>query len=401
MSDTGQRPPPREDFRDCRLLLAGVLMFYFAVLLVMSINLALDDAWNKLGVPALGLFGDLLFITRDGEAVLHGLPRTEGFFYPPACYWFAHLGLGERHNTAAGIVLGVGFFTAALLVFGRVRREHLFYYAALLCSPSIMLGVARGNIDLFVFILLAIALLLLHAENNARKAAAYLLIVFAAMLKLYPIVGAAVAVREKRYRWLLVGLSMGVLFGIYLWFSRDDLRDMFKLAPRFAFLTFGAPVIFDRIWFGDPANPKYGAALSALVFAGSWIAAWRSGSALRRDSGNAHALDSFRIGSAIYLGCFALIQYNFVYRHMMLLLTVPQWLEWRRAGGRTARIATVALANLALAFWLPRYARNWWNLDQLCDWILFALHSYALIATAPDEVRKFITPGERTATASF
>lgn len=373
--------------RDCRLYLLVMLLLYFAVLLAGSFLMPLEDFWNQLRVPALDTFGDLLYITRDGERVLHGLPKTPGFFYPPACYWFAYLGLGERHNTATGILLSAVFFLSMLAAIGPVRRDHVAYYGALLCSPPVMLCVSRGNIDLFVFILLAAALSLTNTENRYQKAAGYLLILYAAMIKLYPIFAVAIAIREKRYRWLAIGAGVGVLFAAYLFLSRDDLREMFVLAPRPWHLSYGAPVLFNRLGLPDSTAGRIGGGLALLLFLLAILSVRRMVAEFQAEQ-NFKLLHAFRLGAIIFLGCFAVIQYNFIYRFVTLVLTVPQWLAWRRCGGRLGTVATVALVLIGVSFWSPRFVRNWWNLDQYSDWTLFALYAFAFLATLPMELKR-------------
>ena len=61
----------------------------------------------------------------------------------------------------------------------------------------------------------------------------------------------------------------------------------------------------------------------------------------------------------------------------------------RLEDGRLA-FATAALTLLVLAFWIPRYPWNWTQLDQVADLALFALYSFALVDSAPRDIRALL-----------
>ena len=252
-----------------------------------------------------------------------------------------------------------------------------------------MLGVARGNIDLFVFILFVAALYLVNRARAARYGG-YGLLFYAALLKLYPILSAPAILREKGWRWWCALGVLGAAFGLYILAMGGDFQKMYATAPRSPFLTFGAPVLFDRIWRNNPWNGALGLLGCAVTGAGAWMLARHSeplGVSLERND-DRRRLDFFRLGAFTYVACFALVRYNYIYRHAFLLLTVPQWIVWRRSGGRLALISTIALTCLPLAFWLPRYVRNWWHLDQLADWTLLGLYVFALLITSSERARR-------------
>jgi LPXTG-motif cell wall-anchored protein len=112
-------------------------------------------------------FIDLMSVTSGWDCVRRGVdvmasnpcdPGRRPANYPRMWLWFSHLGLGANENTLLGVLLVIVFFFTAFVL---VRRGSLLEgvaYSAALISPSVMLGVERGNPDLVVFALLVLAL---------------------------------------------------------------------------------------------------------------------------------------------------------------------------------------------------------------------------------------------------
>ncbi len=380
-----------ESSPDGRIHLIGILILYFAAIFLSSLFMPYDVFWDKLQVPAFSTFSDIPPITREALENVH---LRENFFCAPACYWFAHLGLRDSHTFVAGMVMNLIFFVALLLQIGRVRRDYVAFYAAIFCSPPVMMGVARANIDLLIFALLCLSIWLFLRSGGRWRPVSYALIIYGAMLKFHPIFASVLALGERAWRRIAGLAALTAAFFGYVWYIRDDLREMYPLAPRPITLSFGAPVLLMRIVGGviPPWCAPVSLGLSLALVLAAWVTAMRRGAATT-DENDSKTL-GLRIGSAIYIGSFALIQFNYIYRFVFLLLAIPQWLKWREEGGRMARLATAVLAAMVIGFWLPRYVRNFWNLDQAADWFLFFASSYALLVSLPADIRRLLRIAE-------
>jgi hypothetical protein len=68
------------------------------------------------------------------------------------------------------------------------------------------------------------------------------------------------------------------------------------------------------------------------------------------------ALDAFLVGGAMFLGTF-LIGSNYMYRLLLILLTMPQLLQWMRDPG-TRHVATPILLTVLALLWLSAATRD-------------------------------------------
>ena len=360
-----------------------VLFVVLALLFGLKLSRTLPEFWwDRLPGPNADRYEDLIFITQGSEAVADGRPAIKEFYYPPACYWFGYVGLRDAHRPVLGTVLAFGFLLAVLWLAGRMKIGTAGLYLVLLCSPPISLAIWRGNLDLLIFILLAVAAFLVSGIHPVRRACGYALILYTSLLKIYPIVSSVAAIREKRNRALLVLAALAAPFALYAWLIRENLHTMSALAPRNPYLSFGSVLLLDRLSAKHPYNGAIALGICGVVLAGVGLAVRNRRTENRLSSPPTWHLDAFRIGAVLYVSCFALIQYNFIYRDALLFLTVPQWLSWREESGNSRKLATTALTLLVLAFWTPRYPWNWTQLDQVWDWALFALYGFALLETA-------------------
>lgn len=384
--------------RDGRIFIVVVLALYFGSIYLSSFFMPYDNFWSHLQVQAFPEFDDLLPVTRSCDLMRTGVdpiqtpenkPGHVIFNYPRIWLSLRFLGVSEQHTNAIAVVSIAAFFITALLLIGPVATSDRLLYTLIFCSPAVMLGAARGSTDLIVFVVVGGALLLLR--SNIAGGWAYAVLLFAALLKYFPIFSIALAMRESPRRfWTLMVLFVCV-FVFYLWISRDDIRVINQLTPRPAYLSFGARVIFERWWLRGPDNTACAIALTGLALILGVLLAARLPQSVSEQSGiDTRHLDAFRVGAVIYCGVFALLLNNGIYRMIFVILCLPQMLIWKRQGGRTGAFAMVALGCVLLSAWLPRYVRNFWQLDQLSDWLLFIFFVQTIVASAPKYLKKLV-----------
>ena len=383
-STRGRGPRP-----EGRWLAFAMVGAYFALLAHGAARTSLADSWASLGVPvkeaAAGpvLASDLYFVLATAECDRRGEdvyvrnpcdPWERRMNYPRVWIWLARAGpWGADDAALVGAAIGALFFASVFLLLGRLSLVEGLVVGALLVSRSVMLGVERGNVDLLMFALVALAILLIETRGYATVA--YGTIFLAGVLKYFPVAALACLARERRPYALRLGGLLGAAFTLYLAVTWADLRLIRHSIPFFLYRSFGGPVLFEiaaghlrerghdatSYW----ATGLYAAAiLVALVLAA--VAAHRA-----PFDGSASRLDGFRAGAAIYVLTYVLYT-NFDYKQIFLLLLLPQLFEWAHRGGGEGVRAVAALGACCITFWFS----DWGHLFVGAELVNFALFLY-------------------------
>jgi Glycosyltransferase family 87 len=351
-------------------------------------------AWEWFQVPATSpSFLDLRSVTSGWVCTRRGVdvlvlntcdPFPRPANYPRMWMWPSFLGLGQGSTLILGIVVAVAFFAGALALMGRVDNLlDVAVWVALLVSPAVMLGVERGNADLIIFPVVVVGLLLLRARNTVARVLAHGALLFAAMLKLFPAFAFVALLRQQR-RWAAIGAGIVSLgFFIYVLATLSDIRTIHRVLPQQIYYSYGADVGVRAVtlWLSahysslrsladhGPEQLVAWSLVAAAVLAAAAIAwKWRPPS-----GGEGFEMDAFLAGVAIYAGSFVL-EHNFDYRLVYLLLAVPQLLRW----ARKSRFAGFVLLALISTLWLSEVLSNGYYTqryplpyDELVTWLLF------------------------------
>lgn len=396
--------------RDGRLILVLALLSYFGVVLIASLVGGGFDLWRLFGVPTVApAFLDVSVITSAWECTRQGFdvlvenpcdPWDRPMNYPRAWLIPATLGLGQASTTFLGVAVSVAFFLSVLLVIGRVTTGEAIVTAAALLSPAVMFGVERGNNDLVIFAIVALAVTTMRARSGLLRFGSYALFLLAAVLKLYPVFAWTVLLRQER-RHALVALAVtGVPMAAYLAATYDDLRLIGEATPRAISLSYGAAVIVDgvneRVSDVVPAldflvRPDVQTLLQVVGIAVALgLALWLAGrlpSPAPNESTQTmqRRLDAFWVGATIYVGTFVLGN-NWDYRLIFLLFTVPQLVAWIEARGPLAGVSAWALVAMIGALWLGSWLHRLpfpLPLDEVLNWLLFVFFAAVLLRTSP------------------
>jgi hypothetical protein len=353
---------------------AASLAGYFLLLLA----LGGQPEWDRLGVPDLQpSFADLRSVTSAWECDRAGTPvlpvnPCDPYGDRPANYprlWLAPsgLGLGQGSTVALGVASAALFFVALLYVLARGRARGPLLCAAIAISPGVMFAVERGNVDLLLFALVALALALFRGSAAAR-AASHALFLLAAMLKLFPVFAWGVLARQPRRAAIASCLVLGSAFAVYVAVIADTIREIARVAPQEVGLSYGADVLFDSLGAGDAAT------WIALVVAGVAIALLARGRPGAAAAGDEFAVDAFVAGAGVYVASFAL-WHNFDYRMIFLLLALPQLTIWAGERDRSPVPAPrLMVGALVATLWLSLLLRTdplGFSIDELANWILF------------------------------
>jgi hypothetical protein len=364
---------------DGRYVTAGLVAAFLLTVYAWGAQTDFVRAWARVGVEHLRpSFADMRVITTGMETYRLGRdplranqldPWRRPMNYPRIWLGLSPVGVSAKHTAVLGVAVAVVFGIAMLFLMGPLSAADGVIYAILLCSPAVMLGIERGNIDLFLFALLVAAALLFHQPAGTH--CAYLFITLASILKLYPICAFAVALRERRR----VGLAMLVVCvavsAFYIYCIRKDINLIAHLTPQIKEISYGRRVIFQELaaWkFGVDIEPW-----SRIAVTGCVLLAVIAAALVKRLEFSSRAGTLMTMGAAIYGGTFAVMN-NFNYRLIFLLFLIPQLLEWARRRDRYRWIGTGSIMIIASVLLLANTTTlqlRLFTLKEILNWIAF------------------------------
>ena len=389
MIDRDPTPPAERKQIDGRWVVAAMLLGYFALVGVMAHFVGYKKAWTHVGVPGLQpVFADLRVITaaadsdRDGYNALVESPRDHWkrpMDYPRV--WLLPLqafNLGQEATAALGFALAAAFFACVFWFMGRVSVGQGVLWGLLLCAPSTMMAVERGNNDLVIFVLLALAVIFLR-RKEASAWVAYGLVGLCAVLKLYPICAFMLAWRETPRRTLTIFAVAALLFGGYLYGIRADLHTLRTTVPRARGVAYGARVYFDFIArheepMGTSSPMPVVAALAAISLAVLARLRIPGPAPLSRTEA-----DGLMVGGALYVSTFV-VNSNFNYRLIMLLLAVPAlWRLSRSEALFYRRLGGTLLGSMVVGWFLSQLPiGEAFFTKEAANWIVFVGMTFLL-----------------------
>jgi hypothetical protein len=265
-------------------------------------------------------------------------------------------------------------------------------------SPASMLLYERGNVDLIVFFICALAIL-------ATDYSTYLalgLILFGAIVKIYPFFGLTVLLKEPKRKFIVLvlwGIGIMLAYSVLTYASQ---RAAWNTTWRGAQASYGTFVLLARFEsYFQPAYREWLIGFEVLAFILILIAMIP---AVR----NVHSvpalqdrnLAAFRMGASIYLGTF-LLGNNWDYRLAFLIFVVPQLAEWFYSENKKQRyIAVMAMLAVILSCWhfvflidpiiLPFKDQldRMVVFDEIINWILLPCFAYLLAASFQDWLKQ-------------
>ena len=330
----------------------GMLCGYFALLVALGGH----DHWRTLGVPAVDpAFLDLRSVTSGWDCVReygntwpgnpcdpYGRPENNPRMWIAASV----IGLGQDDTEIIGFTLAVVFLVTAILVLSpRAPLWDAVIYGLALCSPAVMMGVERGNVDIGLFCLVAAAALVLRRVPYGPPVASGLVLA-SAVLKLFPIAAVGMLARLPRRLALICVPSVVGLFAIYVAATFRDIQTIERVLPQTDDDTYGMHILGG--WLGRLSGAGRVWDTALIILAITLALAFRRTLQDRLDTGPVRELDLFWAGAGIYVATFALGRSS-DYRLVFLLLTIPQLARWTSAR-RALPIAT--LCGVLLTLWL-------------------------------------------------
>ena len=353
-------------------VLVAVVLAALIALLALGYATGSDATWRAVGVtPLKPPFFDMHAVTEQAACSAQGYNAYEvnscaplKFNYPPIWLQLGYLGINGLDSAWLSILVAfIAFVVVATLLKGRSALNGVLSSAAIL-SPSVMMGVERGNIDLVILALVGSAALVFKDTNFRRAFGASLVVLVAVLLKLYPVFCVALVAKFNR-RTLFFAITVIIGSLIYFYSIFDYLPIIRANTPVSFMLSYGYKVIFLGL---DHLRAEAGR--EALRLADTWLPialvfivpalglAAAAYFALNREPfcivTNGTAGTAFLFGSGIYCGTY-LLGTNFIYRLAFLLLCVPQIQDWMKSNPEnnnlTVTISYVLQVFVLLTLW--------------------------------------------------
>jgi hypothetical protein len=363
-----------------------------------------DPTWRAFGVTPLPppSFWDMHIINDYAACASKGVDAysvscSRGKFnIPPAWLWLGFLGLDGSDSTWVSVVMiAAAAIVIVLLVRGRSWSHGLVALGAII-SPTVLMGVERGNLDLLILALVGSAALVYEEGSVSRACGAVAFLCLGVVLKLFPVFCVSLVARFSR-QTLIFACATLALSLIYVVSTMKYILLIRRNVPTTFVLSYGYKAIFlglDHIR-SEAGLPPVGLAdtwvpalTAAVVLACAAIVAVTRFRNLREfcSVDISTAGTAFLFGAGIYCGTF-LLGTNFIYRLMFLLLCVPQLLDWqirRSEGDKVVGIAELSLLVTVFGvLWVNGNANGhsiFLLLPQLLDWFLFFLMTAVLLS---------------------
>jgi hypothetical protein len=362
-----------------------------------------EPTWRASGVtPLQPSFFDMHVINDYAACASKGVDayaphacNVANFNIPPTWLWLGSLGLnGSDSCWLSGAVILAASIVLVLLLQGRAWYHGVIALLAVI-SPSVLMGVERGNLDLLILVLVGLAALIYEERKIGRASSAIALLSLGIALKLIPMFCVSLLARFSRYTFIFA-CATAALSLMYLCLAVKYVFLIQRNVPTTFILSYGYKTIFlgldhmrgeagfSPIGLADTWVPAFTAAAVLICAATVAVNSFSSG----RDFCSVDisvAGTAFLFGAGIYCGTY-LLGTNFVYRLMFLLLCVPQLQDWHiraRERDKPARVAELGLLGTVLGvLWSngnPNGHSNFLLLPQLLNWFLFFFLTMVLI----------------------
>jgi hypothetical protein len=413
---------------DGRLLVIAALLGYFGLLYLANFFVPYHKFWRKLGVVAAvkNPFIDLAAVLGafdcdrlTGEVSLTNNSCFNQISYPSSWSLLTWLGLEQRDTIFLGVLFALIFYVITLMIIGRLNYQEAIVYALILCSPPVMLLVERGNVDIVIYSWLGVGLMII---KNSRalifRLCAYLLIFFWGVIKLFPIFGLAVIIKEKRNIFLFLAAIFAAAFITYFIASIEEMKTIsqafdvesvwFRFGHQALFLKVKTFLLNLSLSTGGETDIKKTlrymmyiimSLLTLLVLTRVLLSKfkifkeWLSSDFVSADSGKSldksQYIDYFRLAAGIYLGNYLVIGLVMDYKLTFLIFALPQILDWIKQENQLSLSSSMALVAIVVTFYASPFLYPW-AIDEIINWLLVVNLLYMAILSMPEWLKSLV-----------
>jgi hypothetical protein len=380
----------------------SLLILINILFLVFGYDTVLHKLWSTPTVHPF--FADIRTITGVNETLAQGFdpltfnpgdPWNRVMNYPRIWQYIAEFfNFNQNFSIYFGIInivlyiLGLLLFSSRLILSNRMAILLLITFL----SPASILVMERGNIDMIIFFLLSLSLVYIITPILFTG-----LIVFASVLKIFPIFAIVGVFSYSKKIFLTFFLLSTVIFIIYIILNMDDIILIKKGTPQPISLSYGMNVIWmavqKSLGVTMGMTVKYATYLYIFgLFIITYIFTKKSQALLYKIDKT--YIDAFRVGSGIYIATF-LLSNNWDYRLIFLIFTLPQLVLWMGESVKVIKLTAISsIISIVFTMWYLDLHRILgimaWVGDELSNWALFSALVFLFFITLPDWVLKFI-----------
>lgn len=412
---------------DGRFLVIAALLGYFGLLYLANFFVPYHKFWRRIGVPAVknpfidlgAVLGAFDCDRLTGEVSLTNNSCFNQISYPSSWSSLTWLGLEQRNTIFLGVLFALIFYGITLIIIGRLNYQEAVVYALILCSPPVMLLVERGNVDIVIYSWLGVGLIII---KNSRalifRLCAYLLIFFWGVIKLFPIFGLAVIIKEKRNLFLFLSAIFTTAFITYFLASIGEMKTISQAFDvERVWFRFGHQALFLKVkpflsnlslfTSGDIDIKKtiryiiymIMSLLTLLILTRVLLSKfkifqqWLSSDFVSTDSDKSldksQYIDYFRLAAGIYLGNYLVIGLVVDYKLTFLIFALPQILDWIKQENQLSLSSSMALVAIVATFYASPFLHTW-VIDEIINLLLFFDLLYMAILSMPEWLKSLV-----------
>jgi hypothetical protein len=314
-------------------------------------------------------FGDLISITAGTDCIRAGYdPYTysgfdpwQRFFNYPKIWLtiFNFINLNREATNYMGIILAGLYAIATIFLFNLKKLVHFLFVGLIILSPPVFLLLERGNSDIIIYLLVVGSIYYLRRSafinETARLHLIYLVILFAAILKLYPVFLLPIILFERASvrNQLVIGIYYSVILITYFLINYNDFLMISKNTPRPEdALSFGKNVGLNH--FLSSGNlALVSNSVFALLFAGAFYYCSRFKDQLNKiipvSENDKSRIYLFLAGAFLYAGTF-FIGNNYDYRLVFVVFMIPFLIDIFDHSGKNTLTITMTSFFIVLLY---------------------------------------------------
>jgi hypothetical protein len=386
----------------------GLTILIFGALLSLY---GYNNTWKLWNIPTMSpYFADIRVVTGGSESYRQGFdpmidnpgdPWHRRLNYPRIWQNLYSIGINQSHTIYIGVIFILLFLVGVCVFLPHASNIIIVLVMAAVLSPATLLGIERGNIDLFMFFLMSISIVAAKSKRWHILSAIAVLLGF--ILKLFPIFGCAVLLRLSRSLFLKYILVILVIATLYVSLTYSDILLIREVTEIGTYLSYGSNVFWMEAMNLNATTgiyARYFTYLTVLLTFGLAFFAFSRDDFLPEKTNDEAYLDAFRAGSAIYIGTF-LLGNNWDYRLMFLIFTIPQLVLWAKCSTRYISTSSIViLSSIYSSLWFLIMARITTNLphgyyvsfmlDEMSNWIVFSGLLYLFFWSMPNWVKNMV-----------
>jgi hypothetical protein len=247
---------------------------------------------------------------------------------------------------------------------------------------------------------------------------AYLLIFFWGVIKLFPIFGLAVIIKEKRNIFLFLLAIFTTAFITYFLASIGEMKTIsqafdvesvwFRFGHQSLFLKVKTLLLNLSLSTGGETDIKKTlrymmyiimSLLTLLILTRVLLSKfkifreWLSSDFVSTDSGKSldksQYIDYFRLAAGIYLGNYLVIGLVMDYKLTFLIFALPQILDWIKQENQLSLSSSMALVAIVGTFYASPFLHPW-AIDEIINLLLFANLLYISLLSMPEWLKSLV-----------